>query len=39
MLIPSYEVAVANIVTMSANIMCITLQTSREILNRNMQTS
>ena len=39
MLSSSYDGAVANIVTMPANIMCITLQTSRGILTRNMQTS
>jgi len=41
MLTPSYDGAVASIriVTMPANIMCITVQTSREILTRNMQTS
>jgi len=38
-LTPSHDRAVANIVTMPANIMCITLQTSKDILTRNMQTS
>jgi hypothetical protein len=41
MLTPSYDWAVANVrvVTMPANTMCITPQTSREILTRNMKTS
>jgi len=39
MLTPSYDEAVANIVTMSANIMCVTLQTSKEIRTRNTQTN
>jgi hypothetical protein len=38
MLTPSYDGAVANIVTMPANVMCITVQTSREILTSNTQT-
>jgi len=39
MLTSSYDGAVANIVTMSANIMFITLQTSREIPTRNTQST
>ena len=39
MLTPPYDDAVANIVTMSANIMCVTPQTSKEIRTRNTQTN
>jgi hypothetical protein len=39
MLTSSYDGAVANILTMSANVMFITLQTSREILTTNTQSS